>query len=169
MPPHYSFGIGAVLCDPDGRVIAALSNELWCRPGVSDKNSYRVYACKPQFPGQEADDRGRYLWADCRRNIFGVFPPSNAVAVTDGAGAPAFTVRFPSRGGYSTNGHRVTVQRANGDGVMLLGPTAGERLPRHGVQCAAGGDPILYLCIIYACYLAEDEIWHATQEAPGTE
>ena len=49
------------------------------------------------------------------------------------------------------------MQTAAGEGVMLVGPM-GEKPKRHHAECATGGDPILYLCILYACNLAFDEL-----------
>ena len=40
---------------------------------------------------------------------------------------------------------------------MLVSPSD-ESPKRHQIECAAGGDPLFYLCILYACNLAFDEL-----------
>ena len=157
MPPHLSLGIGATLIDPAGNVIAVLQSADFGgrRPTGMSTSAYCVYAGKPQYEGQPPDQLGRFLWATVTRKGF-----TYNCTVTNGAGVPSFNVSFASRMGWNHVSHKVklTTSAAEGlKGVMLAGPSA-EKPKRHNIQCADGGDPILYACIMYASALAHDEV-----------
>ena len=116
------------------------------------RSSYCVYSDKPQHAGQTPDDKGRYLWAKCTRRPF-----TWSCRVTNGAGAYAFQVHYASHMGSSHASHKVKMETAAGEGVMLVSPTK-EKPKRHHIQCATNSDPILNVCIMYACNLAFDEL-----------
>jgi hypothetical protein len=152
MPPHLSLGIGATLTDPAGNVMAVMQSSYFggARPSPEVSSSYCIYSGKPQFAGQWADQLGRYLWATVTRK-----PLTSNCTVTDGAGADAFKVTFAKRSGSHMSAHKVMMETASGQGVMLVSPTDGKR---HSIQCATGGDSILYVCILYATALLDDEL-----------
>jgi len=163
MPPHLSFGIGAKLMDAAGNVCAVLASKANTRPSGMQKSSYQVFAGKPQFAGQAPDAHGRYLWAICTRSAM-----TYTCKITNGAGADLFVLKYPGRRGSSHANHKVTLTTADGKGVMLVGPSD-ENPKRHHIEVAAGGDPIFYICIMYACNLAFDELvaMNTHEEGPG--
>ena len=139
------------------------------------RSSYCVYSDKPQHAGQTPDDKGRYLWAKCTRRPF-----TWSCRVTNGAGAYAFQVHYASHMGVSHASTKVKMETAADEwetdrqtdsqrnarpkprttkveGVMLVSPTK-EKPKRHHIQCATNSDPILNVCIMYACNLAFDEL-----------
>ena len=157
MPPQQSFGVGASLMDPAGNVVATLASAEQSRSHGSNRTSYCVYAGKPQFAGQTPDAKGLFLWAKCTRRPF-----TFSCNVTNGAGADAFKLKYASRSGFSHASHKVKIETAAGEGVMLVRPTV-EKPKRHHIECATGGDPILHVCIPYACNLAVDELQSSAQ------
>ena len=157
MPKQRSFGVGASLMDPAGNVVATLASAEQSRSHGSNRTSYCVYAGKPQFAGQTPDAKGLFLWAKCTRRPF-----TFSCNVTNGAGADAFKLKYASRSGFSHASHKVKIETAAGEGVMLVRPTV-EKPKRHHIECATGGDPILHVCIPYACNLAVDELQSSAQ------
>ena len=54
--------------------------------------------------------------------------------------------------------HKVMIETTGGQGVMLCSPTSDEKPKRHHIECAEGGDAILYVLIMVARNLCEDEL-----------
>ena len=106
----------------------------------------------PLFAGQAPTEDGFYLWATVTRSPWtfnvNIYKPGGQQILAgerfDGPGAspPGYTLRAVP----------------GNEGVMLAGRT--KKSPkRHIVQVADGADPAFAVCLMYASYLAFDELY----------
>ena len=141
------------MMDPSGAVIATLVSAETKRPQGMNQSSFMIFAGKPQYAGHVADAQGRYLWATVTRR-----PWTFAADVTNGANQLAFKLSYASRMGNTHASHKVKIETAAGEGVMLCGPTKKEKPKQHDIVTASGGDSMLYCLICVARNLCEDEL-----------
>jgi len=148
MPPYASFGIGALLTDGAGRVVAWLRSPHAERQLPITGPSYCIFAAKPQLTGQTpTGPESSFLWATVKAASFG-----NSCKVTNSAGQTTFL-------GYGYMGPpptSFTLKTASEQGIMLSGKTK-EKPKRHAIQLADGADAALSICIMYATHLIRGE------------
>ena len=158
MPRHLSFGIGAQLKDPAGNVLALLCTAETKKPQGFSSNSYQSSRAAAPIPGAGAflrrvvcvgDDQAR---ADDRH-----CPDCQRAGRADGQGPHLHGIRR-----MEPWQPEVEVRERIGARILTIcTPTAGEKPARHHVQCAAGVDVALQVCLMYAAKLANDELFRA--------
>lgn len=166
MPPPKSFGVGASLVDSAGQPLAFLTTGETSRQHGMFSSSYKVYAPRPAFQGQQpvpppAGGRaplavpGTYLWATVTRHPF-----TNEATVTDSRGVD--TSKAYMYMGFPPHNFKLTL--VSGEGVMLCGKTADKR---HDVRVAEGYDAALAICVMFAQKLADDELIQTNHNTTG--
>jgi len=157
MPRHLSFGIGAQLKDSAGNVLALLCTAENKRPQGFSSSSYQVLVPRPQFQGQAPVSGSWYVWATIRRA-----PMTGTVQIANGQGAQIGKGHtYMGYVGWNLGNQKWKCENASGQGLTICTPTKGEKPARHNVQCAAGVDVALQVCLMYAAKLANDELFRA--------